>query len=379
MNFKHHRAFQVVVAAFFTGCLLFVFSRNSEQTNWPHGLNHLSRDTVDDSVLAHIQNQTLGFEHVYAIGFKERTDKRDFLTLAASVTGFKVEWQEGVKPDDLLQKAMPNGANLNDTEPSIIAAWRAHMNTLISVIENGYSTALVFEDDADWDVNIKSQLREFARGLHALQENGKVSKEAPYGTDWDVLWIGGCGTGPDKNQTRFYAIPDDPTNPPARAQSTLGGPLESWTEQFPQDSTRFIFKAESGICTIGYAITRRGAQKILAALAIDHLGQPFDNALSTLCGGVGDRRRIECYAPFPQLVNTHRRAGSSSRDSQIVANGDDTWHDEESFAIVYSAKRNIHRLVAGEETVYSQYGEMSWSQEELSMKQFTYPEGHLVT
>lgn len=60
MNFKHHRAFQVVVAAFFTGCLLFVFSRNSEQTNWPHGLNHLSRDTVDDSVLAHIQNQTLG-------------------------------------------------------------------------------------------------------------------------------------------------------------------------------------------------------------------------------------------------------------------------------------------------------------------------------
>ena len=50
----------------------------------------------------------LQFEHVYAIGFKERTDKRDFLTLAASVTGFKVEWQEGVKPKDLLQKAMPN-------------------------------------------------------------------------------------------------------------------------------------------------------------------------------------------------------------------------------------------------------------------------------
>jgi hypothetical protein len=227
-------------------------------------------------------------------------------------------------------------------------------------------------------VNIKSQLREFARGLHALQDNDKVSKEAPYGTDWDVLWIGGCGTGPDKDQTRFYAIPDDPTNPPAQAQSTNGGPLEAWTEKFPQDSTRFIFRAESGLCTIGYAVTRRGAQKILAALAIDHLEQPFDNALSTLCGGWGDRQRIECYAPFPQLFSTHRRAGSSSRDSQIVTNGDQSWHDEQSFAIVYSAKRNIHRLVAGEETVYSQYGDMPWSPGKLNMKQFIHPKGYLV-
>ncbi|KAJ5217945.1 uncharacterized protein N7498_000044 [Penicillium cinerascens] len=331
------------------------------------------------SVLLTLEIDFLQFEHVYAIGFKGRTDKRDFLTLAASVTGFKVEWIEGVKPGGLLQKAMPNGVNLEDTEPSIIAAWRAHMNALISVIENDHSTALIFEDDADWDVNIKSQLREFARGLHALQSNDKVSKEAPYGTNWDVLWIGGCGTGPDKNQTRFYVIPDDPTNPPSQAQSTLGGPLRAWTEKFPQDSTRFIFRAESGLCTIGYAITRRGAQKILAALSIDHLGQPFDNALSTLCGGVGDRQRIECYAPFPQLFNTHRRAGSSSRDSQIVTNGDESWHDEQSFALVYSTKRNIHRLVAGEETVYSQYSDMPWSQEELYMKQFVHPKGYLVT
>ena len=39
---------------------------------------------------------------------KERTDKRDFLDVAASVTGFKVDWLEGVRPDELKQKAMPN-------------------------------------------------------------------------------------------------------------------------------------------------------------------------------------------------------------------------------------------------------------------------------
>lgn len=39
---------------------------------------------------------------------KERTDKRDFLTLAASVSGFNVEWLDGVRPDDLSPKAMPD-------------------------------------------------------------------------------------------------------------------------------------------------------------------------------------------------------------------------------------------------------------------------------
>lgn len=47
------------------------------------------------------------FQHIYAIGLKERTDKRDFLTVAASVTGFKVEWLDGVLSKDLQQKSLP--------------------------------------------------------------------------------------------------------------------------------------------------------------------------------------------------------------------------------------------------------------------------------
>lgn len=53
-------------------------------------------------------NINFQFEHIYAISMKERTDKRDFLTLAASISGFKVEWLEGVRPDDLHPKAMPD-------------------------------------------------------------------------------------------------------------------------------------------------------------------------------------------------------------------------------------------------------------------------------
>jgi hypothetical protein len=44
-------------------------------------------------------------------------------------------------------------------------------------------------------VSLKSQLGEFARGLHALKGTNHVSKEAPYGTDWLLPLFGGSTPG----------------------------------------------------------------------------------------------------------------------------------------------------------------------------------------
>lgn len=248
----------------------------------------------------------------------------------------------------------------------------------ISVIGNSYSTALILEDDADWDVNIKTQLREFARGLHSLQRNHKVSKQAPYGTDWDLLWIGGCASGPNKNETQFYVIPDDPTVPRVQRRSTWAGPLESWKQQFPEDSTRFIYRADEGCCTFGYAVTNRGARKILTALSIDHIEEPVDTAISKLCGGLDDRQRIGCYAPFPNLIGTYRPAGPAYKDSDIESGGDQI-HEEQAYNLVYSTRRNIHQLVSGADTVFSQWGDESpWSPAEVNPKELVYPRGYVV-
>ena len=38
---------------------------------------------------------------------KERTDKRDYLTLAASFLGIKVDWRDGVYPDSVSEKSYP--------------------------------------------------------------------------------------------------------------------------------------------------------------------------------------------------------------------------------------------------------------------------------
>ncbi|KAJ5547876.1 Glycosyl transferase family 25 [Penicillium frequentans] len=48
-------------------------------------------------------------QHIYAIGLPERTDKYDLLTLAASLSWFKVEWLDGVRPESLSEKAISKG------------------------------------------------------------------------------------------------------------------------------------------------------------------------------------------------------------------------------------------------------------------------------
>jgi hypothetical protein len=130
----------------------------------------------------------------------------------------------------------------------------------------------------------------------------------------------------------------------------------------------------------GYAVTTRGARHILSALSIDHLDKPVDDALSELCAGANGRHKIECWAPFPNLIGTYRKAGSASRDSDIENNNAADFHEEQAWNMVYSTRRNIHQLVAAEEAVYSQWKDedVPWSSRTIERKEFVYPGGYLV-
>lgn len=104
------------------------------------------------------------------------------------------------------------------------------------MVERGVTTALILEDDADWDIRIKTQMRDFARASRTLLQpisntldvyldptyprplantdpselsidDQKVSRPStsPYGdiSRWDILWVGHCGcrfpTSDDRN------------------------------------------------------------------------------------------------------------------------------------------------------------------------------------
>jgi len=79
------------------------------------------------------------------------------------------------------------------------------------MVKERIQTALIIEDDADWDVMIKSQLVEFARGTRFLQDS-QAGATGPYGDDWDLLWLGHCGAkNRDWEDQKYYIIQDDHT------------------------------------------------------------------------------------------------------------------------------------------------------------------------
>ena len=49
----------------------------------------------------------LQFEKILAIGFSDRSDKRDAITLGASYTGLDLDWIEAVRSQDMNPKAYP--------------------------------------------------------------------------------------------------------------------------------------------------------------------------------------------------------------------------------------------------------------------------------
>ncbi|KAK5047193.1 hypothetical protein LTR84_006715 [Exophiala bonariae] len=327
-------------------CIIVVGSMFRAHEALPHAFRHNS--TAD------IYNGTLGFERLFAIGFEGRTDKRDARKLASALTGFAIEWLPGVSSADIPEKAVPPTWDTEEQSSGSLGCWRAHMDVVAKVVAENIQTALILEDDADWDVNIKEQLVEFAKGSKALQgHNSPLSPISPYGDDWDVLWVGHCRAGSAwEDEQDMWVIDDDLTVPTTNHRHANW--RNDWLpEPVQRNGTRVVLKTHGGMCMYGYAISQRGARKILAALSVQSQNMPVDVGMSALC-----RERsvkpFKCYAPYPPLFASHRPAGPSSRDSDI-RNKDNKWHDAFSFDIVYSTAMNILRLVEGKQYVDAQW------------------------
>jgi hypothetical protein len=78
----------------------------------------------------HIENSTLGFEKVFAVGLPERSDKRDALALTSSLTGFKIDWIDGVRGQTIPDKALPFGVDRLKLWETNLGSWRGHMNAV---------------------------------------------------------------------------------------------------------------------------------------------------------------------------------------------------------------------------------------------------------
>lgn len=340
------------VAAFAIVSLSFRFQR---ERLWPSS-SHLASSTV--STFGHvlssnstqaIHNSTLGFGDIYVINLPGRTDKLDALRLFTSVTNISYTVVPGVDGKDMQHVAWPGF--YEEGRDSNTGSWRAHMNAAASILDNNLSSALIVEDDADWDVSLKTQLTQFALGSrHILNASTSPEPLSPYGDGWDMLWIGHCAQdAPSKPFARFI-IANDTTTPPAGHRWGLWNPEETLTSDLAHNhTTRVVYQPAGGVCSYAYALSYTGAQKMLHHLSYSHFDGPFDVGQADLCkrGRKGDID-FSCVAVYPGLIHAVFGENDMGYDSKNQRKDRDKKKGMPSaFNLVFGVRRNVRNLIEG--------------------------------
>ena len=246
------------------------------------------------------------------------------------------------------------------------------------------------EDDADWDVRLKEQLRDYGLAVQALtqalapipddalhspsfrerDEKGYEElnfdslpatappQHSPYGDNWDMFWFGHCGmsfpevggTIPTKRVVRSM----DPTVPEKQfLTNMIGG--DHLHDDYP-DHTRVIHHVSTGLCSLAYAITQTGARSLLQSVGVQQM-TTLDFGLREWCDGTNGRNAHRCLAPQPALFQPHRKAGSQTADSDIDTAAHGTGIREKAMTDVvrWSTILNTDTLLAGRKDFADQF------------------------
>lgn len=341
---------------------------------------------------ADVQNATLGFEKIYVINRAARTDRRDSLTLAGAFTGLDLTFIDGVDGANVEDRVLPADSREHNISPGNKGSWRAHMNALRSVIEANLTSALILEDDVDWDIRLKEQLRRFAHASRLFLAPGSTKTLSddetaisvwelnrrvrlkptitPFGDNWDVLWLGHCGTelplpfnssaSGDSVSLLRITIPNDASVPqPAQLRPHPFANQDPIGEVFPPH-TRVVHASSGTVCSTGYAVSQAGARKLLHKFGLQTLTTGWDLMLRDWCDGVYHRtdeddqkshnlktRRPTCLTVQPPLFGHWLETKDGASD--IGQQGGGYLKKAGSQYIRLSVKANLEALAHGVE------------------------------
>lgn len=251
-------------------------------------------------------------------------------------------------------------------------------------MEQNITSALILEDDIDWDIRIKSQMTTFARASRLLVQplpqtndqfldptrqqpitdqsytdfnledhNVSLPSDSPYGdlSRWDLLWLGHCGCrfprSSDENvPLGRVVIANDTTVPEPRHLDMELGTDELLT-QYPAH-TRVVSRARVNSCSLAYAISQPGARRFLYELGVHKMSNTNDIMFRFVCDGVDGRGLGTCLTVQPQLFQHHRPVGPRTGFSDINKY-DDGYNDRATTGnIRWSVRVNLPQLISGE-------------------------------
>lgn len=207
--------------------------------------------------------------------------------------------------------------------------WIAHLDLVKYAFSLDLDTFLILEDDVDWDVNIKHQMQLISS---AVREFTFVDEkdETPYGRSWDILWIGHSGE-PTENNTRRIEF-EDPSAPVA-AEYT------GWAKRYFHNTrrTRVVQRSVNPVGTIGYALTKRGAKKILMWAGKGE-NEAYDIRLMQGCR----TKDLSCVVVNPEVMHHYVPPMDFGHVSEVAeANGAGSRAEAEDFEKLMGSTPNI--------------------------------------
>ncbi|KAF2087577.1 glycosyltransferase family 25 protein, partial [Saccharata proteae CBS 121410] len=241
----------------------------------------------------------LQFGAVLAVS-REGSPRQQDLLFAADLTGINISvpeqpiWTE----EDLHNLYAERGSILSRGSA---LAWLGHLNALRWFLDSDLSTAIILEDDVDWDIHLRTaQVPLVSENLRKL-----LNSSATYWSDlsaWEILYLGHCGDffPPDDLTTMQHAIFHDDTLLPHDKMHTE-------TRHFLRnlafaEETRMIHRSRWPLCTFGYAVTRASAHRIFNELAVREQNggcQAYDVRILEACRDLDYR----CFSVNPEIFH----------------------------------------------------------------------------
>jgi GR25 family glycosyltransferase involved in LPS biosynthesis len=265
--------------------------------------------------------------------------------------------------------------------------WRAHLNVYQDMVQNRVQTALILEDDADWDVLLRHQMTDFAYGTRALQ-NATLPLRSPYGDNWDLLALGHIGVNNKVNkQQRYWVTPNDPTVI-AESRRTWSRKPDVSTPKLAGDHTRIVLEVSKFTGAAAYALSLRGAATLLYDQSMLPNAQAIDVAMLALCRHDPYDTPF-CLGAYPMIFGRYRAIGPVSKDSdrRTMSNdvepgtggfqsGQERKKPESEFT-VFSTSLNIWRLMKGERVIPACVPDADL-QKEVDLDHIAFPRGEVV-
>lgn len=264
--------------------------------------NHLTTDAA---------NSTLGFGGIYAVSRADSPRKQSLLA-AAQLT--KLEITVPDQPQWRDEDVQNLKATINSTlKRGSAYAWLGHLNALAAFLETDQYSALIIEDDTDWDTRLRSQ--QIPQIAYAIREL-VGSHDGYYGQlgSWDIVWLGHCGDYFDASRgSSMRSIKSflDPAMPNFHD-------LHPWTQAFMveigavENQRRLVHESVRPLCTFAYAVTRSAAERVLYGFArqepVRDAEKPCEAYDVRLLEGCRDEG-LKCISVNPEIFH-HSNMGS---------------------------------------------------------------------